>query len=600
MKKIKTSDLILYFIIGIILFYLGYRIAIMYYSLTSLSAIDRLGYISEHLSLLIIPEFSLSHKPFLWGLGFLGVFALLIIYIQTTRHNFMTGVEHGSASWGTPADIKPFIDFDNKDNNMIFTQTEKMSINTRKTMRNNNVLVIGGSGSGKTRFCVKPNLMQLHSSYVITDPKGSLIGECGKMFEDAGYKIKSLNLLDFSKSNKYNPFKYIRSEKDILQLADMIIKNCGGKNEKEDFWIKAERLLYQALIAYVHFELSPELQNFSSLLKILNAMEVREEDEGFENVVDYLFKDVEADKNKNQYCVLQYKKFKQAAGKTAKSILISCGVRLSPFDVKEVRELTEKDEMDLASIGTEKTAVFIVTDDTSSTFNFLAAMFYSQLFNTLCNFADTNEECRMRGNRLPVHVRCMLDEFANIGQIPDFEKLIATIRSREISATIILQNMAQLEALYDKNAGTIVGNCDTMLFLGSGEDKTMKSISEKVGKTTIDYKGTSTQKGQYGSYTVNDQIIGRELLTPAEVGLLPNDECLLFIRGVKPFKSKKFDITKHKRYKFLSDSNSKNYFKFEDYQKRQAEKTSQKQKTFDADLTFNSEWVSSEYKQNGA
>ena len=559
--NIKKPYIIFMFTLGIVVFYMGNRAAEMYNSLYAWDDMfKKIDYISNNLANFMFSDIHISTDSgsILCGLFCscgVGLFALYFIF---ARNNYMMGVEHGSAKWGTYDDIKKMVD-KNYDNNMLFTQTERMSLNTRQTLRNNNVLVIGGSGSGKTRFFLKPNLMQLHTSYVITDPKGTLIVEAGKLLADNGYKIRALNLVDFKKSMHYNPFVYLKEEKDILTLTDLIIKNCGGKNEKEDFWVKSERNLYCALIGYVFYELPPEEQNFSSVLTLLNKMEVREEDESFMNPVDIIFKELE-DEDPEHFALLQYKKFKMGAGKTAKSILISCGVRLAAFDIKQVRDLVAYDEMALDLIGEEKTAVFIIIDDTSSTFNFIAGMFYTQLFSTLCHKADTEHN-----GRLPVHVRCLLDEFANIGQIPDFEKLIATIRSREISAAVILQNQAQLEALYDKNAGTIIGNCDTTLFLGSGEEKTLETFSKRVGKTTIDHKGTSTQKGQYGSFTLNDQILGRELITADEVGRLPNDECMLFIRGLRPFKSKKFDITKHKRYKYLSDADPKNAFDITEY-----------------------------------
>ena len=559
MDATKKDYMVFLIIIGLFVFYFGDRIGEMYYCYSSEDIFEKLNYISDNLGILFTDiHFAISIRYIIWGLCSVGVFVLTVMYMTVYKKNYLSGIEHGSAKWGSYTDIKKLVD-KNYDNNMLFTQTERMSLNTRQTLRNNNVLVIGGSGSGKTRFFLKPNLMQLHTSYVITDPKGTLIVEAGKLLADNGYKIRALNLVDFKKSMHYNPFVYLKEEKDILTLTDLIIKNCGGKNEKEDFWVKSERNLYCALIGYVFYELPPEEQNFSSVLTLLNKMEVREEDESFMNPVDIIFKELEAE-DPEHFALLQYKKFKMGAGKTAKSILISCGVRLAAFDIKQVRDLVAYDEMALDLIGEEKTAVFIIIDDTSSTFNFIAGMFYTQLFSTLCHKADTEHN-----GRLPVHVRCLLDEFANIGQIPDFEKLIATIRSREISAAVILQNQAQLEALYDKNAGTIIGNCDTTLFLGSGEEKTLETFSKRVGKTTIDHKGTSTQKGQYGSFTLNDQILGRELITADEVGRLPDDECMLFIRGLRPFKSKKFDITKHKRYKYLSDADPQNAFDITEY-----------------------------------
>lgn len=400
---------------------------------------------------------------------------------QLNKKNRMQGIEHGSASWATQEDIKPFTE-KQKDNHMILTATEGISINTRKTLRNNNILIVGGSGSGKTRFFLKPNLMQLHTSYVITDPKGTVLLECGKMLENAGYDIKVFNTINFSKSMHYNPFAYIKEEKDILKFVNTLILNTNGsENVKEDFWVKAERLLYQALIGYIFYECPEEEHNFSTLIDLIDEMEVREDDEEFKCAVDILFDELET-RDPNHFAVRQYKKYKLAAGKTAKSILISVGARLAPFDINVLREITSYDEMDLHTIGEKKTAMFIIIDDTDTTFNFLVAIMYTQMFNLLCNLADDKYK-----GRLPVHVRCLLDEFANIGQIPNFEKLIATIRSREISACVILQNMAQLKGIYKEQAGTIVGNCDTFLFLGSGEEETQKSISNKVGKATIDF-----------------------------------------------------------------------------------------------------------------
>lgn len=475
----------------------------------------------------------------------------------------MPGIEHGSASWAIKEDIKPFTE-KSQDNHMIFTSTEGMSINTRKTMRNNNVLIVGGSGSGKTRFFLKPNLMQLHSSYVVTDPKGTVLLECGKMMEQAGYNIKVFNTINFKKSMHYNPFAYIKEEKDILKFVNTLILNTNGDEKaKEDFWVKAERLLYQALIGYIFYECQPEEQNFATLIDLIDEMEVREDDENFKCAVDILFEELE-EKDSNHFAVRQYKKYKLAAGKTAKSILISVGARLAPFDINVLREITSYDEMDLHTIGEKKTAVFIIIDDTDTTFNFLVAIMYTQMFNLLCNLADDKYK-----GRLPVHVRCLLDEFANIGQIPNFEKLIATIRSREISACVILQNIAQLKGIYKEQAGTIVGNCDTFLFLGSGEEETQKSVSAKVGKATIDFVTINQTKGTSGSTTVNNNKTGRDLITPEEVGLLGTDECLLFIRGVKPFKSKKFKLETHKRYKELADYSDKNYYSFDDIKKNQ-------------------------------
>ncbi|HDO9489571.1 TPA: type IV secretory system conjugative DNA transfer family protein [Clostridioides difficile] len=553
----KKEKLIFTSIASIVVFYIFNRISFLYQSLEG-DILTKINFVMDNLSKSILENiFFIDRTPesILIGLvGLIGVF-LVVLYNSFTRNNRLEGKEHGSAEWGDATDIRPFID-KNYEKNMLLTESERISIDTRKTLRNNNILVVGGSGSGKTRFFVKPNLMQLHTSYVITDPKGTLLPECGKMLVDADYKLKYFNTIDFSKSMHYNPFEYIRKEKDILKLVNTIILNTSGEGEKckEDFWIKAERLLYQALVGYIYYELPKEDRNFSTLLYLLNQMEAKEDNEEFKNPIDIIFEDLES-KDEGHFAVRQYKKYKQAAGKTAKSILISCGARLSPFDIKELREITEYDELELDTLGDNKQALFIIIDDTDSTFNFLVAILYTQMFNVLCNKADNEYK-----GRLPVHVRCLLDEFANIGQIPSFEKLIATVRSREISVVPIVQNMAQIKGLYKEQAGTIVGNCDTTLFLGSGEEETQKSISARVGKTTIDHTAINISKGQSGSLSLNNQIIARDLITPAEVGLLKTDECLLFIRGVKPFKSKKFKIEKHKRYKELADYSENNRY----------------------------------------
>ena len=433
-----------------------------------------------------------------------------------------------------------------------------------KYARNKNVLVIGGSGSGKTRFFVKPNLMQLHSSYVVTDPKGTLLVECGQLLQRAKYKIKVLNTINFSKSMKYNPFSYIRSEKDILKLVNTIIANTKGDGEKagEDFWVKAERLYYTALIGYIWYEAPEGEKNFTTLLDMINASEAREDDEDFQNPVDLMFERLEQ-KDPDHFAVKQYAKYKLAAGKTAKSILISCGARLAPFDIRELRKLMETDEMELDTIGDRKTALFVIISDTDDTFNFVVSILYTQLFNLLCDKADD-----VYGGRLPVHVRCLLDEFANIGQIPKFEKLIATIRSREISASIILQSQSQLKAIYKDNADTIVGNCDSTLFLGGKEKTTLKEISEILGKETIDSFNTGENRGREISHSLNYQKLGKELMTQDEIAVMDGGKCILQLRGVRPFFSDKYDITKHPRYKYLSDYDKKNAFDIEKYMKR--------------------------------
>ena len=516
---------------------------------------------------------------------------------------FRQGEEYGSARWGNEKDIAPFIDpvFEN---NILLTQTERLTMNSRpkkpKYARNKNVIVIGGSGSGKTRFYVKPQLMQMpdNVSFVVTDPKGTIIVECGKMLARgtpkkdkngkilrdkngrvvmAPYKIKVLNTINFAKSMHYNPFHYIRSEKDILKLVNTIMVNTKGEGEKssEDFWTKAERLLYCALIGYIYYEAPEEEQNFSTLLEFINASETREEDEEFKNAVDLLFEELERDEP-NHFAVRQYKKYKLAAGKTAKSILISCGARLAPFDIAELRELTSYDEMELDMIGDQRTALFIVISDTDDTFNFVVAMMYSQLFNLLCDRADD-----VHHGRLPYHVRILCDEFANIGQIPKFDKLIATIRSREISASIILQSQSQLKTIYKDAAETITGNCDTMLFLGGKESTTLKEISETLGKETIDLYNTSDTRGQSRSYGLNYQKTGKELMSRDELAVMDGNKCILQLRGVRPFYSDKFDITKHKRYQQLSDYDKKNEFHVEEYMKHQMEVRLDPEEQFD-------------------
>lgn len=503
------------------------------------------------------------------SIGAIGALAVKgILYLRSKNaKKFRKGIEYGSARWGTPEDIKPYIDEDFF-SNILLTNTERLTMNSRpknpKFARNKNVLVIGGSGSGKTRFFVKPNLMQMTTSYCVTDPKGTILVECGKMLQKGGYKIRSLNTINFKKSMHYNPFAYIRSEKDILKLVNVIIANTKGDGEKsgEDFWVKAERLLYCALIGYIYYEAPEEEKNFITLLDLINASEAREDDENYKSPVDMLF-DRLAEREPEHFAVKQYVKFKQAAGKTLKSILISCGARLAPFDIKELRDLMEYDELELDTLGDEKTALFVIISDTDDTFNFVVAIMYSQLFNLLCDKAD-NEY----GGRLPVHVRCLLDEFSNIGQIPKFEKLISTIRSREISACIILQAQSQLKAIYKDNADTIIGNCDTTLFLGGKEKSTLKELSETLGKETIDMYNTSETRSNQNSYGTNYQKLGKELMSQDELSVMDGGKCILQLRGVRPFLSDKYDITKHPRYKMLSDYDKKNAFDMEKYMKR--------------------------------
>jgi len=499
-----------------------------------------------------------------------GVAALIKFIVYTKGKNakkFRQGKEYGSARWGNKKDIEPYMD-EKFQNNILLTQTERLTMNGRpanpKYARNKNVLVIGGSGSGKTRFYVKPNLMQMHSSYCVTDPKGTIVLECGKMLEDNGYEIKILNTINFKKSMKYNPFAYIRSEKDILKLVQTIIANTKGEGEKaeEDFWVKAEKLYYTALIGYIFYEAPREEKNFATLLDMIDASEVREDDETYMNPIDRLFEALEK-KEPTHFAVKQYKKYKLAAGKTAKSILISCGARLAPFDIQELQDLMSEDELELDTLGDRKTALFVIISDTDDTFNFVVSIMYSQLFNLLCDKADD-----VYGGRLPVHVRCLLDEFANIGLIPKFEKLIATIRSREISASIILQAQSQLKAIYKDNADTIVGNCDSTLFLGGKEKTTLKELSETLGKETIDLYNTSETRSNQKSFGLNYQKTGKELMSQDEITVMDGSKCIFQLRGVRPFLSDKFDITKHKNYKLLEDYDKKNVFDIEGYMKR--------------------------------
>ena len=488
----------------------------------------------------------------------------LIVYVKgKNAKKFRKNLEYGSARWGRPEDIAPYVD-PKFENNVILTRTERLMMSNRpkdpKTARNKNVLVVGGSGSGKTRFFIKPNLMQLHSSYVVTDPKGSIAVECGKLMLRNGYKVKIFNSINFKKSHHYNPFAYIHSEKDILKLVTTLIANTKGDGKSgDDFWQKAETLLYTALIGYIHYEAPEEEQNFATLIEFINAMEVREDDETFENNVDLAFKEL-ASREPNHFAVRQYKKYKLAAGKTAKSINISCGARLAPFDIQELREITMYDELELDTLGDRKTALFLIMSDTDSTFNFLISMIYSQLFNLLCEKADD-----VYGGRLPVHVRCLIDECANIGQIPNLEKLMATIRSREISACLVLQAQSQLKALYKDNADTIIGNCDSSIFLGGKEPGTLKELNQALGKETIDTFNTGESRGREVSHSLNYQKLGKDLATIDELAVLDGGKCILQLRGVRPFLSDKYDITKHPNYKYLSDANPRNAFDIEKY-----------------------------------
>ncbi|MFQ7667118.1 MAG: VirD4-like conjugal transfer protein, CD1115 family [Thomasclavelia ramosa] len=498
------------------------------------------------------------------GIGIALIVKLIIYTKGKNAKKFRQGKEYGSARWGNKKDIEPYMD-EKFENNILLTQTERITMNGRpsnpKYARNKNVLVIGGSGSGKTRFYVKPNLMQMHSSYCVTDPKGTILIECGKMLEKNGYVIKVLNTINFKKSMKYNPFAYLKSEKDILKLVQTIIANTKGEGEKagEDFWVKAEKLYYTALIGYIFYEAPKEEKNFTTLLDMIDASEVREDDENYMNPIDRLFEALEKRKP-THFAVKQYKKYKLAAGKTAKSILISCGARLAPFDIQELRDLMCEDELELDTLGDRKTALFVIISDTDDTFNFVVSIMYSQLFNLLCDKADDKY-----GGRLPVHVRFLLDEFANIGLIPKFEKLIATIRSREISASIILQAQSQLKAIYKDNADTIVGNCDSTLFLGGKEKTTLKELSETLGKETIDLYNTSETRSNANSYGLNYQKTGKDLMSQDEITVMDGSKCIFQLRGVRPFLSDKFDITMHKNYKLLEDYDKKNAFDIEKY-----------------------------------
>ena len=492
-----------------------------------------------------------------------------IVYAKSKNaKKYRKNMEYGSARWGTAEDIRPYID-PKFENNVILTQTERLTMNSRpkdpKTARNKNVLIIGGSGSGKTRFWLKPNLMQCMSetyptSFVVTDPKGSLVIECAKLLQRKGYRIKILNTINFKKSMRYNPFAYIHSEKDILKLVTCLISNTKGEGKAgDDFWVKAETLLYTALIAYIHYEAPEENRNFSSLVDLIGSMEVREDDEYFQNIVDLMFEDLEREQP-NHFALRQYRKFKLAAGKTLKSILVSCGARLAPFDIAELRDVTAYDELELDTLGDRKTALFLIMSDTDDSFNFLISMCYTQLFNILCEKADDEY-----GGRLPVHVRCLIDECANIGQIPKLEKLMATIRSREISAALILQTQSQLKALYKDNADTIVGNCDSMIFLGGKERGTLKEVAEMLGKETIDTYNTGESRGRETSHSLNYQKLGKELMSVDELAVMSGSKCVLQLRGVRPFLSDKYDITKHPNYKYLSDANPKNAFDIEKF-----------------------------------
>ena len=544
----------------------------------------------------IIPSF----HPFdlFIGAAVAVIIRLVVHFKGKNAKKYRKNVEYGSARWGKPEDIAPFVDpvFEN---NVILTQTESLMMSNRpkdpKNARNKNILVIGGSGSGKTRFFLKPNLMQCHSSYVVTDPKGSVVCEVGKLLERNDYKIKIFNTINFDKSMHYNPFAYLHSEKDILKLVTTLISNTKGDGKSGDeFWTKAETLLYTALIGYIHYEAPPEEQNFTTLLEFINAMEVREDDETYKNPVDRMFEELEA-KNPDHFAVRQYKKYALAAGKTAKSILVSCGARLAPFDIAELREITMYDELELDTLGDKiyihpenpkdksfrKTALFLIMSDTDSTFNFLISMIYTQLFNLLCEKADD-----VYGGRLPVHVRCLIDEAANIGQIPNLEKLVATIRSREISCCLVLQAQSQLKSLYKDNADTIIGNMDSRIFLGGSEPTTLKELNQSLGKETIDIFNTGESRGRETSHSLNYQKLGKDLATVDELAVLDGGKCILQLRGVRPFMSNKFDITKHPNYKYLSDANPRNNFDIKKYLSTQLKaKPDEKYELFEIDVS---------------
>lgn len=551
----------------VVAFYVGDKIGWLYRYCPGDNLISRMAVLMANAGLAFR-----SPLPSLYGddlaVGAMTAFGLegMILYRKSTAKKFRQGVEYGSARWGTPGDIRPFMDAGDFENNILLTQTERIRVLGRphhpKYDRNKNVVVVGGSGSGKTRFYCKPNLMQMMDgvSYVFTDPKGTVVLECGNMLIRHGYKLRILNTINFKKSHHYNPFHYIKCEKDILKLVNIIIANTKGEGEKsgEDFWIKAERLLYCALIGYIWYEAEESEKNFTTLIEMINASEAREDDENFKNAVDLEFEEL-AKKKPNHFAVRQYKKYKLAAGKTAKSILISCGARLAPFDFEELREIMSYDELELDHLGEEKMVLFVITSDTDSTFDFLTALCCSQMMNTLCTKADDEY-----GGRLPVHVRCIFDEFANI-KIPDMQRLIAVIRSREISASIILQSLSQLKTNYKDAAETILGNCDTLLFLGGKETSTLKEISEILGKETIDLYNTSDTRGQSPSYGTSYQKTGKELMTKDEIAVMDGGKCILQVRGVRPFLSDKFDITKHKHYKELSDENPGNVFHIERY-----------------------------------
>ena len=567
MQSADVKKLILLNFPYIIAFYMVEKAAWLYRYCNGDTIVDRL--------MVLFMNFGLAYKsylpsfhPFDLLIGLIGAAALkAVIYFKgKNAKKYRQGEEYGSARWGNAKDIEPFMAPKFSDN-IILTKTERLMMSNRppdpKNARNKNVLVVGGSGSGKTRFWLKPNLLQCHSSYVVTDPKGSIVVECGNALLKNGYKLKILNTINFKKSMHYNPFSYVHSEKDILKLVTTLMTNTKGEGSGGDpFWEKSERLLLTALIAYLHYEAPVEEQNFATLLEMLNTMQVLEDDEEYQNPVDLLFEDL-GKKKPNSFAVRQYKLYKLAAGKTAKSILISCGARLAPFDIQELRDLTMYDELQLDTLGDKKTVLFLIMSDTDSTFNFLISMVYTQLFNLLCDKADD-----VYGGKLPIHVRCLIDECANIGQIPNLEKLVATIRSREISACLVLQAKSQLKAIYKDNADTIIGNMDSQIFLGGSEPGTLKDLSEMLGKETIDAFNTSDTRGNSPSYGTNYSKLGHELLSRDEIAVLDGGKCILQLRGVRPFLSDKYDLTQHPNYKLTSDYNPKNTFDIEKYLNR--------------------------------